>query len=213
MQAVNCSFLVIFTITSGRYGWREKLFFEVAKNTGRPFLVHTAGMDMKVLGTTFNVRAYSGEDIIETTLVEGKVVLSTQEGEKGVTLEPNHKAILIKNKNAEIPAGISREFETIKTGEIIVSGLINPEEAVSWTKGKLIFENEYLDVIARRLEKFYGVKIRIEDPGLKKLRYTGTLKKVSVDKTLKALQLTTSFGYTEKDNEIILYKTKKPMEN
>jgi ferric-dicitrate binding protein FerR (iron transport regulator) len=194
--------------------WLEgEAFFEVTKNAKSPFLVHTAGMDMKVLGTTFNVRAYSGEDIIETTLVEGKVVLSTQEGGKEVALEPNHKAILIKSKDAEIPAGIRREFETLKTGEIIVSGLINPEEAVSWTKGKLIFENEYLDVIARRLEKFYGVKIRIEDPGLKKLRYTGTLKKVSVEKTLKALQLTTSFGYTEEDNEIILYKTKKPMEN
>jgi transmembrane sensor len=188
-------------------------FFKVAKNVGRPFHVHTTGMDMKVLGTTFNVRAYSGEDIIETTLVEGKVVLSAQEGGEEVALEPNHKAILIKNKDAEIPAGIRREFETFKAGEIIVSGLINPEEAVSWTKGKLIFENEYLDVIARRLERFYGVTIRIEDPALKKLRYTGTLKKVSVEKTLKALQLTTSFGYTEEDNEIILYKTKKPMEN
>ena len=194
--------------------WLEgEAFFEVAKNAGRPFWVHATGMDMKVLGTTFNVRAYSGEDIIETTLVEGKVVLSRQQGGKEVALEPNRKAIFIKNKDAEIPAGIRREFETLKAGEILVSGLINPEEAVSWTRGKLIFENEYLDVIARRLEKFYGVKIRIEDPGLKKLRYTGTLKKVSVDKTLKALQLTASFGYTEKDNEIILYKIKMPMEN
>lgn len=194
--------------------WLEgEAFFEVTKNAGRPFLVHTAGMDMKVLGTSFNVRAYSGEDIIETTLVEGKVALSTLQGGKEVVLEPNRKAILVKNRDAEIPAGIRREFETLKAGEIVVSGLINPEEAVSWTKGKLIFENEYLDVIVQRLEKFYGIKIRIEDSGLKKLRYTGTLKKVSVEKTLKALQLTTSFGYTEKDNEIILYKTRMPMKN
>ncbi|MEN6454286.1 MAG: FecR domain-containing protein, partial [Prolixibacteraceae bacterium] len=143
--------------------WLEgEAFFEVVKNTGRPFWVHTTGIDMKVLGTTFNVRAYSGEGIIETTLVEGKVVLSRQQEEEEVALEPNRKAIFIKNKDAEIPAGIRREFETLKAGEILISGLIDPEEVVSWTRGKLIFEDEYFDVIVRRLEKFYGVKIRIE---------------------------------------------------
>jgi len=188
--------------------WLEgEAFFEVAKNAARPFHVHTPDINIKVLGTTFNVRAYPDEKLTETTLVEGRVILDAEKSPgKEVSLEPEHKAVFISDKNARIPAGYRSEFrQSLKTNEILISEQINTEAAISWMKGKLIFENEYLDVIAGRLEKYYGVRIIIENERLKKIRYTGTLKKVSIEQTLKALQLTTSFHY-ETNNNIITLK-------
>lgn len=185
-------------------------FFEVANDSKKPFFVHTFNLNVKVVGTTFNVRAYSGEGIIETTLLNGEVVLTRKEEQQdnkaGVTLNPNHKAIFINSRDAKITAEIRKEFEFLRPGEILISGLINPESAISWTKGKLIFEDEYLDVIVQRLERYYGVEIRIENEELKNLKYTGTLKNVSVESTLKALQLTTSIKFKTEDNRITLYR-------
>ncbi|HAZ02851.1 MAG: hypothetical protein A2W90_17060 [Bacteroidetes bacterium GWF2_42_66] len=194
---------------NNREVWMEgEAFFEVKKDASNPFIVHTSGINIKVLGTTFNVRAYSDEQLIETTLLEGKVLLNKDSDDKTenfVELNPSHKAIYLKNKDAKISAGLGREFQgPLKVDEILISELINTEATTSWIQGKLIFENEFFDVITNRLEKYYGVTIRIEDESLKNIRYTGTLKKVSIDQALKALQLTTSFNYKMNNTEIIL---------
>ena len=205
------SFSKEFSETNREIWMEGEAYFEVKKDSSNPFIVHTPGINVKVMGTTFNIRAYSNEQLIETTLVEGKVLLSRQSGSKSteaeIALEPNHKAVYLKNKDARISAELAREFrQPLKIGEILISDEINTQASISWTEGKLIFDNEYFDVIADRLENFYGVSIRIEDESLNNLRYTGTLKKVSIEQALKALQLTTSVNYKMNNNEIILTK-------
>lgn len=190
--------------------WMEgEAFFEVKKDPSNPFFVHTSGINIKVMGTTFNVRAYADEQLIETTLVEGKVLLNKesagQTSGNSIELEPNHKAIYLKNKDAKISASLGREFQQhLKVGEILISDRINTNATISWIQGKFIFENEFFDVIISRLEKYYGVNIRIENEALKDIKYTGTLKKVSIEQALKALQLTTSFNYKIDNSEILL---------
>ena len=200
--------------------WLEgEAFFEVAKNTKTPFFVHTSGISIKVLGTTFNVRAYADEKLIETTLVEGQVMLNkmTESGKpdrREVALEPNHMAVFLSGGDARISSSHRRAFaQPFKIKEIMISKPINPETITSWTKGKLIFENESFDVIVSRLEKYYGVQILIEDETLKGIKYTGTLKKISIDQALKALQLTTSFNCKMNESTIILTKNTTPMMN
>ena len=185
-------------------------FFQVTRNPRKPFFVHTSDINVKVLGTTFNVRAYHDEKIVETTLLEGKVMLNTTKEtgtDQDVALAPNHKAVFITSKDAEITATTKREFgDNLKVGKILISDRISPETAVSWTQGKLIFENEYFDVIAHRLEKYYGIHIHITDEFLKNIKYTGTIKNISLEQTLRALQLTTHFSYTIKDEDVTLSK-------
>jgi len=203
-----------YSNTNRKVGLDGEAFFKVKKDASNPFIVNTSGINIKVTGTTFNVRAYPDEQLIETTLIEGTIFLSKSQSttEDEVELTPNHKAILIKSNDISVSAGIMRDFkQALRVGEILVSDSIDTQEAISWTQGKIIFNNEYFDVIINRLEKYYGVKIQIEDESLKKQKYTGTLKKVSVKQTLRALQLTTAFTYIINDSVIILSKNDEPM--
>jgi ferric-dicitrate binding protein FerR (iron transport regulator) len=189
-------------------------YFEVASDKSRPFLVHTSELDVKVYGTKFNLKAYSDEDIIETTLVEGIVSLETHGAlntiKDEVFLKPNHKAIYLKKK-AQISGidKLSREIdEPLRPKKIILTRTVQVEPAISWHEGKLIFLDETLESIAMRLERRYDVNIMISNDHIKKVRYTGVLKNVSIEQALKALQLAASFNYSINDNYIIISEKK-----
>jgi transmembrane sensor len=186
-------------------------FFEVAKNRTKPFYVHTNGLNIKVLGTKFNVKAYSNENIIETTLVEGLVALSkNQPGEakdKEVYLHPNHKAFYLKNKTIVVTEELKREVvEPLEERKIIISKPIQVEPSTSWKEGKLVFDDETLESIAKKLERRYDVTIEINDDVLKEIHYGGVLKNVSVEQAITAIQRTTGFQYTMTGNHIVIFK-------
>ena len=199
--------------SNNRDVWLEgEAFFDVTKNTHKPFIVHTSDINIKVLGTTFNVRAYHDEDLIETTLIEGKVLLQkiSETGRKlgdEMSLEPDHKAVYFKTKDAYVTEALKKDIpEPLKVRKILISKPVDTEIATSWKEGKLMFENEKLEDIAKRLERYYGVKIRIDNEELKQFRYTGTIKKISIEQTIKALQIATSFDFAINDNEILISK-------
>src|SRR5690606_17172558 len=101
---------------------------------------------IKVLGTSFNVKSYESEETIETTLVKGKVAISSlgkSAGEGEVVLKPNQKATYSKRSDH------------------IVLDDVRPELYTSWKSGMLIFEDAPFEEIARQLERWYGVRIRI----------------------------------------------------
>ncbi|MGB9746599.1 MAG: FecR family protein [Bacteroidales bacterium] len=190
--------------------WLEgEAFFEVARNPERIFYVHTTDITIKVVGTSFNVKAYPDEEMIETTLLSGIVKIepndSKNKTEKDIILKPNYKAIYYKNKRTEriIEKTNNTVPSQVKTDKI-VSLQVNAENDVSWKEGKLIFDNETLQVIAKKLERRYGVTITIADEKLKQYRYTGVLKKISIEQAIKALQLTAHFQYKITNNEIII---------
>lgn len=206
--------------TKNRDVWLEgEAFFEVTKNAQKPFIVHTSDINIKVLGTSFNVRAYEDEDLIETTLIEGLVDLqkTSDNGEtdnETVTLKPNHKAVYFKSKDAYISESLIKEIkQPLIVRKILISEPVNTEVVTSWKEGKLIFEDEKLIDIIPRLERYYGVTISIKGDKLNEVRYTGTIKKISIEQTIKALQITTPFDYQINENSIIITaKNKMPME-
>lgn len=191
--------------------WLEgEAFFEVEKNPGKPFFVHTSNINIRVLGTSFNVRAYPEEELIETTLLEGAVSLqkTNDNGELDkeiVNLKPNHKAVYFKSKNAYVTESLIKEIkQPLEVRKILVSEPVDAEIASSWKEGKLIFENEKFINIVPQLERYYDVKISVKDETLHDVRYTGTIKKISIEQTIKALQLTTPFNYEIKDSLILI---------
>ena len=184
-------------------------FFEVAKDASKPFYVRTSDLNIKVLGTSFNVKAYSDEGIIETTLVSGRVSLekanASNSGEKEVILEPNRKAIYIKNELSLMTEENKRYIAgPLKPRKIIISEPVKLEPLVSWTEDRLVFENEPFENIAKQLERRYGMQIIIEDNELKQYRYTGVLKKISIEQAIKAIQLTAKFNYAILDNKLTI---------
>jgi ferric-dicitrate binding protein FerR (iron transport regulator) len=186
-------------------------FFDVAKDASKPFYVRTNDLNIRALGTSFNVKAYDDESIVETTLVTGKIRIEKNKtdgtAEKEVILEPNCKAIFIKNESVVLneksllARDIKRQVnKPLEFRKILVAEQVKIEPIVSWTEGRLVFEDESFENIAKQLERRYGIQIVIDNEELKNCRYTGVLKKVSVEQAMKALQLTTKFAYTINDN-------------
>lgn len=157
-------------------------YFEVDHQPSRPFVVHMADdrVRIQVLGTTFNAQAYSGEDRIETTLVEGKVILNMkdQKGQfRSKELYPFEKLIV------DVPTG---RYEVKKT---------DPSLETAWIDGKLIFKNTPLPEVLRKIAYFYNVKFTIEDPVINSYRFTGTFINRQFTQILDYLKISSGIDY------------------
>jgi transmembrane sensor len=179
-------------------------FFEVAKNRDKPFLVHASSIIIKALGTSFNVKCYANDNTIVTTLVEGKVQLDRngdKKGYKSLFLNPNEKAVFVKSSDQfQVERYLLEKPEkrtvinTVMPIEELPMGIISE---ISWKDQKLIFENESLEDLAKRLERWYNVNISIEDEKLKNDRYTGKfVNNESLDQVLNILSRTTEIQYS-----------------
>lgn len=151
-------------------------FFEVEKSD-KSFIVSTQYGDVKVQGTSFNVTAFGDDQKFETTLVEGKVLLTDKQAGNETTLQTGQQATLVNN-----------------------SFVVKPVEAkyfTSWKDGKLIFSREPFPQFIKKLERWYNVKIEYSDPKLDKLWYTGTIEMESISEVMemisKAAPVKTSF--------------------
>jgi transmembrane sensor len=180
-------------------------FFTITKDDEKPFYVHTGDLNVKVLGTSFNIAAYSNEDIVETSLLEGSVSIQTN-GNQGVQseevlLKPSHKAIFLKREDVKISEETRREFsQPLVANKIIISKPVDIKTAVSWTEGKLVFSDETFDHIVIELERKYDVRIFVDDENINKTKYTGVLKNISIEQALRAIQLSMPINYTIHDN-------------
>jgi|GEM_PF-134603 len=188
-------------------------YFEVAPDAGQPFMVHTPAILIKVLGTTFNVKAYPEDTVTETALLEGaiQVYASSSAGrsglpENGVLLSSRRK---LQVANPEAKAGLpsATRLQASRYRVIPLTGdtALNKPLETDWTRGRLTFNDQPFDIIARELERWYGVKIRFEDAQLKQYRFVATFDKESIDQVLRALQATSSFHYRRLQDTIILY--------
>lgn len=178
-------------------------FFEVSHDAEHPFFVRTDEVTVKVLGTTFNISAYpQAKNETETVLFEGKVeVTLNAEPSKRYILKPNDKFITRPARTAAAIPDISL------TATLPVEGSVNsaPKET-AWLRNRLELDNERLEVIADRLEKWYGIEIAFEDSLPKSYRYSGTFESETVVRALEALQLSYPFKIKHDNEKIIISK-------
>lgn len=196
-------------------------FFDVVKNPAHPFVIHTNTIDIKVLGTAFNVKSFPGEKNTETSLIRGsiEVTFRNRPSEK-IILKPNEKLI---TANEDAP---SREPSPVAVGDhkiqsapvkahspqepiVMVSHLTytNIDSTVvetSWMENKLIFRSETFEDLAIRMERWYGVKIRFADDAIKPKKVNGIFENETIQQALQALQLVTAFNYKMNKNEIVI---------
>lgn len=172
-------------------------FFDVKHNADRPFHINTTNLTVEVLGTRFNVEAINGHEEINVTLVEGKVNLQTKKGKFLIELKPNQNATYnLKEKTLDISP-------------------VNVDFYTSWTKGMLLFKDEKLFEIAKKLESWYNVTIEFDEEVVKEIKFSGTiLKNKPIDQILDILKFTSNIDYNiiirnEKPN--IIHLKKKPM--
>lgn len=200
-------------------------FFEVKKKGNKiPFVVKTSEIDIKVLGTSFNVMAYPDEETIETTVVKGSVCIIRKglkpSPDQNIILKPNQKVTLLKKGSRVILSEIETEkpimikstkaIQPISPSEkvqILISQKVDIELHTAWKDDRLIFQSETFENICYKLERWYDVKIHVRNEELKKYRYTGKfVHKETINQVMEILNLTTPINYTFKQNDLFIDK-------
>lgn len=155
--------------------------FHVRENKEKPFIVKSdANYSVEVLGTIFNVYAYSDEDIIETTLIDGAVKLKYKTPDKKVTdlfLRPNEKAVYSK-KNCQM--------------EIID---VEGSSVAAWKHGQIIFNGHPMSHVIKVLARHYNIEFNIIDEKVYNTSLTGTFDNEQLTQVLKYIELATGIKY------------------
>ena len=190
-------------------------YFDVTKNAEKPFIIHTKKMDVKVIGTAFNVRSYSYEKTAEASLIRGSIEVTLKDRkDQKITLKPNEK-ISIATDEVEQPISRRGKTTTIKNDvkpipQIIVKELKqNPTNniiaEIAWTQNKLYFEDESLENIAPMLERWFGKKVEIKNVSLRNLRYYGNFEKETMEEVLSYLKLSKRFNFKIEPDSVLIY--------
>lgn len=196
-------------------------YFRVASNTDLPLVVNAGNINIKATGTEFNVKAYSDEGIIETTLVDGEVEISqtgNSDRRKVLILKPNQKAIyaeqsdqltLEKIKEIEPQAVITHKIET---AGLLVSPKTDVEQATAWTQNKLIIRSENLESLCTKLQRKYNVTFVFSSSEIKKHRFSGILLDETLEQVLDVITLTAPVDYLLDKKTVLLFPTTEQRE-
>lgn len=188
-------------------------FFEVHKDRRHPFIIHTGKMNVRVLGTEFNVRSYPGEAITETSLIRGSIEVTLNDRPSDhIILKPKEK-LIVKNNNAvksttsKTAAAITNQATQYTLTSITYAN--NTDTAVvetSWLKNKLVADNEEFGELAKKMQRWYGVDIHFANTGLEKLRYTVTFEEGDdLKNALTSLQHIENFHYKVIKSDVYIY--------
>jgi transmembrane sensor len=161
-------------------------YFEISHDSLHPFKVQTHSIQVKVLGTSFNIRSYTSEKNTETTLVEGKVVIQNKQGNTLAMLAPGQMAEYDKH----------RQYLAVKT--------VDPHGYTAWRHGSIVFTNATLDDITGKLSELYQVHFTFK--GAKShTSYNFSFRKgQSIDKVLEMLSFIAPIKYNVEGNEILI---------
>lgn len=166
-------------------------FFEVKKDTEKKFTVGTGYMDITVLGTKFNVYAYEAKDIVEMSLVEGSVDVTTSRPPyQSIRVKPNEKVVYNK-----------------RTGNLLHERTTNKMET-AWINKELVFRSERLEDVFRCLSRKFAITFSVDDETLLNDVYTGTFDDENVESIMRVLKYHYKFKYTNEDG-VISIQTRK----
>jgi transmembrane sensor len=160
-------------------------YFEVAKNKAKPFKVFTDRQIVEVLGTHFDINAYTDEAATRTSLLEGSVKVSSLKSGDEIKIRPGQQSIVSSNISVKN---------------------IDVDEAIAWKNGYFMFDEESLESILRKVSRWYDVDILYQNiDSNKKLYFSGTLSRYSnVSKVLRRLELTESVHFKIEGRKIIV---------
>ncbi len=187
-------------------------YFDIVNDKNRPFIVKTSAINIRVLGTAFNVKSYKEDPTIETTLVRGLIEVhnNSEPSASKIILKPNEKLVFNKTEATFTQQEGDRAAKENKITQIFsistLSKLIpdSAREETSWVYGRLVFDGDSFVELAQKMERWYNKKIIIKNKKLLNTRFGGVFEDESVEEALRALQLITMFKYTIYENEIII---------
>jgi transmembrane sensor len=190
-------------------------YFDVTKNAEKPFIIHTKKMDIKVIGTAFNIRSYNNEKTTEASLIRGTIEVTLKD-------RKDQKMILNANEKISVPNEEKSEI-TLKAGDKIAvkentasippihvdnlkpNPVINIIPEIAWTENRLFFEDESLENIAPLLERWFGKPVIVQNKSLKKNRYRGNFKNETIENVLSYLKISKPFNFKFENDTVVIY--------
>lgn len=195
-------------------------FFDVVQVTSasthqkKPFIVHAGSIDIKVLGTAFNVKSYPEEKTIETTLIRGLVQI-TRKGDtksKPVYLHPNEKIVLPASRflaEAKAPANtIATPPAEQQIIRIDSTAAESEHIETAWVYNRLEFRGDNFEQLALKLERWYNIRINFEDDSARQLVFNGSLQNETVEQAFMALKAAVPFNVSINNNEVFIKSIK-----
>lgn len=186
-------------------------YFDIVKNPSRPFIIQTASMNIRVIGTAFNVKCYPDEDLAEASLVRGSIEVMLHDRSDKIILKPNEKLTLHANR-AEVSGKPVKTLSRAEAPPVLSIGRMTqmPSDSsiveTSWIDNKLVFRSERFDDLAVKMERWYGVHIRFADESLREIRFTGIFERENISQALDALKLTANFSYSLDKDQVVIQK-------
>lgn len=203
------------TYDKGMVGRKKRLvtlsgeaYFDVAHDQHHPFVIKTKRISVKVLGTSFNIKAYEEENQTETTLIKGSVELSVNDRpQERIILRPSEKFTLndYERNSANKSETSQRERMTIASLSPVVIAEKEYIQETSWMNSYLVFKNESMEELVPKLERWYNVKIEIANPAVKAYRFTGAFSDETIVEALSAMQLIKQYQFKINGHDIKIY--------
>ena len=160
-------------------------YFEVERDERKPFIVRVDGMDLRVLGTSFDVKAYPDDGTIVTTLVTGKIAQHYSTVDTGIVLTPSRQSVF------------DRKSGRLRTQKVDV------RDALAWREGRVVMKDARLEDIFRELSRWYDFDVVYTNPSLRDMRfYLHTTRYAEIDRILEHLQATRGVHFSRVDNRI-----------
>lgn len=161
-------------------------WFDIKHNPQQPFLVHTGSITTRVLGTSFNIRAYPVDNNISVTVTNGRVEVRSKKQTLGIL-----------KKNEQIT--IDRMALTHQLQDV------DAEEVLAWKKGDLIMDDIAFEQAIKMIEEIYHVPVKLQNPKLKNCRFTATfLNQASLDQVLNVLCDLNNASWSEQKGEYMV---------
>ncbi|MFB9076706.1 FecR family protein [Flavobacterium procerum] len=162
-------------------------FFDVAKDAKHPFIIHTAKMDTKVLGTSFNVQAYPDKNIQEVSVVTGKVNVKSTVTEENVNVTPGQKAVF-KSKSNKLHAYTDVPINSISL----------------WRKNIIVFEDTPLPEVIATISRDYNVVVELKNKNLNNLKISAYFKELPADQVVALVCNIINAGYNQKAGVFVI---------
>lgn len=164
-------------------------YFEVVRDERKPFVVSVSGMELRVLGTSFDVKAYADDPMIVTTLVTGKIAQRYASLDTNIVLTPSRQSVF------------DRQSGNLRTRKVDVSN------ALAWREGRIVMKNARLEDIFRELSRWYDFETVYTNSSLRDMRFhLHTTRYAEIDRILEHLQATRGVRFTRIDNKIYVSK-------
>lgn len=188
-------------------------YFEVRHDPDRIFLIHTDYLDIRDLGTSFNVKAYPDELMAEATLISGSIEVSLKgDPDRSLVLKPHEKVsyysdqgrFRLEGDNKDIgdagdytlqPLQGPARLEVTRIRPLIQHGVDTVVVETAWTRNQLVFQSENFSRLAARMERWYNVTIQITDPEVRNYLFTGIFESETLEQALKELQMIRPLHY------------------